>query len=177
MKTERLVSLPRVLFWEFIQNLPFLIGFVLGFRLWARDRWIAAIICLVVGSILGSLVIYATESKIVEGHREPVQVTIANTLVILVSMFVLMLYLSAGWGSWQTDLLAGGVVGLVIGGVQSLAAREPLSISHCVAFASSMALVIICTRVFITTLPTVVAILVLTTILTLAIVLLDYYIK
>lgn len=177
MKTEHLASLPRVLFWEFIQNLPFLAGFILGFRLWNGNRWIAAIICLVVGSALGSLVIHATESKIVEGHREPVQVTIANTLIILASMFVLVLYLSAGWGSWKTDLLAGGVVGVVIGAVQSLAAREPLSISHCVAFACSMALAIICMRVFVTTLPAVAAILVLTTIITLAIVLLDYYIK
>lgn len=168
------MRLPRVLFWEFVQNLPLVTGFVMALSLWQRGQGGAAIACTATGSVTGSLVIRVTESKIVAGHREPLRVTVANVVTMAGLMLALVVYLSAAWSSWKTDLWAGACVGIVLGAVQDLAAREPIGVRHCVALASSFSPALIGTRVLVDNLPLLGNILILTAVVTLIIVVVDY---
>jgi hypothetical protein len=168
------VKFLKAIFWEFVQNLPLIAGFIVALALWQQSKWGAAVACMVAGSVIGSLVIRLTESKIVESHREPLRVTIANIAVMAVLTFVLVAYLSVHWSSWKTDLLFGAVAGLGVAVAQDLAAGEPIGIRHCVALGFSGLVVLIGIRVLAATLPILASILIVTTVATLIIGLIDY---
>jgi hypothetical protein len=171
------VRLWRALFWEFVQNIPFVTGFILAISLWQQGEWSgwgAAIACIAVGSIVGSLLIRATESKIVAGHREPLRVVVANIAAMTVLMTAAVAYLSASWSSWGTDVLVGAVAGVALGIVQDLAAGNRIGVRHCVALGCAAPLALIGVRVLVATLPALANILIVTTVLTLIIGLIDY---
>lgn len=128
----------NALFWEFVQNLPLVAGFFVALQLWRQGWVVGAGASMLVGSTLGALTIWATESKVIKGHREPVRVVVTNALAITLLMFVSVAYLSAGWGNWGTDLAVGILAGVGLGAAQSLAAGEPIAIRHCLAFAASL---------------------------------------
>jgi hypothetical protein len=178
MKIDRLqgtsTGLLRALAWEFVQNLPLVAGFLLGLDLWQRHRPLLAVACIVVGSVLGSLAIWATESRIVAGHREPVQVVVTNVVVIAGLMFVLILYLSALWSRWWTDLLFGVAGGVLLGAAQDLAARSPIGVVHCAAMALAFALALVAIRLLSGALPLAANVLAITAFATLVIGSMDY---
>jgi len=168
------VRLLKTLGWEFVQNLPLLAGFVITFQLWRAGRQVPAIASAVAGSLTGSLVIRATESRIVEGHHEPWQVAVANTVGISALMVGAAAYLAAAWGSWRTDWVAGVVAGIALGALQSLAARERVSPLHCLAFACALPPVLLGVRLATATLSPWLAIPLLTAAATFIITLIDY---
>ena len=170
-RKNRLVPL---FFWEFVQNLPLIAGFLAGLHFWRGERpWLAGA-CLLGGSVVGSLLIWATESQMVEGHREPLRAVLVNVAVMAALMFVVVLYLAAGWSRWWTDLLVGGLVGMVLGIVQDLAARSPVGLRHCAAFALSFALGLAGVRLLAANLPLLINVLVITGVVTGGITLMDY---
>lgn len=168
------MKLLSLLFWEFLQNLPLIAGLVASLQLWQQDRYLAAVACVGVSSFTGSLIIRATESRIVANYRESLRVTIANIAVMAVLMLAAVAYLLAGWSSWQTDLFVGVLAGVVLGAAQGLAARKNISINHCVAFACAGPLALIGPRVLAAVLPVLPNILIVTVVVTLVVGLIDY---
>jgi hypothetical protein len=160
--------------WEFVQNLPPVAGFLLGLAQWRQERLGLAAASVAAGSLLGSFAIWATESRIVAGHREPLRVVVANVVVIAGLMFVLMAYLSAGWSRWWTDLLIGAAGGIVLGVAQDLAARSPVGPGHCAAMALAFALALLGIRGLVDALPLAANVLLITAFATVIIGLIDY---
>jgi hypothetical protein len=172
---ESRVKFFSAVFWEFVQNVPLVAGFYIALELWRQGQFVGAGASMLVGSAVGALTIWATESRIIAGHREPLRVVATNILGIALLMFVTVAYLSAAWGSWVTDLVFGALAGVALGVAQSLAAREPISIRHCLAFACSLPPALVGIRsLAASNLPVLVSILVITIVATLIIALVDY---
>jgi hypothetical protein len=169
-----LVKFLKIIFWESVQNLPIIAGFIVALALWQQNRWGGAIVCIVTGSAIGAFTIRITESKIVESRHEAWSVTIANIAVISVLAFILMIYLSAQWGSWQTDLLFGTLAGFGLAVAQDLAARERIGIRHGIALGFAVFIILIGIRALVATLPILANILIITAVITLIISLIDY---
>ena len=136
----------KVLFWEYLQNLPIFAGFVWGYDLWSQGRQELAVLCMAAGSLTGAALIALTESRKKAGHREPVAVLIGNSIVMTMIMLVMVAYLSAHWSNWLTDLLIGILAGAGLGALQSLSAREKISLRHCIALGSASPLALISIR-------------------------------
>lgn len=164
----------RAFFWEFIQNLPLLTGFMMALRLWPQGKLGMAVVCLLTGSVVGSLAIHLTESRIVEGYREPWRATITNMVVITLLMLLYAVYLSALWSRWWTDLFIGLVGGSGLRITQDLVSRSSLNLGRCALFGLSCAITLIGLRVFSANFPMGLGILAATTVATVAIVLTDY---
>ncbi len=165
----RLAKLARTFFWEFLQNLPLATGFIGGMRLWERNKW-AALGCAIAGGATSAWLIALTEPKIVAGHRESTRMALGNMLAFAVLMIALVAYLHAGWSDWKTDLLAGGCAGLALDRVQS---RQPLG-RHTLAMAAAggCGLALIRLLAGIPNWPS--SVLILTVVITLIVVVLDY---
>jgi hypothetical protein len=161
-------------FWEFMQNLPLVAGFILALKLWGQGKWPAAVACILAGSVAGSLIIRATESKIVAGHREPVRVVVANVMAMAMLMSVAVAYLAADWSSWGTDLLVGAVAGVAVGAIQDLVIGEPVGIRHCVALGCSAPIALVSARMFVAALSVWAGALIVTVVVTLIVGLVDY---
>ncbi len=164
----------RAFFWEFVQNLPLVGGFLSGLDFWQQGKLGVAITCMIAGSVIGSLVIWATESRIVKGHREPMQVVVANILAMVLLMFLLTLYMLSRWSGWWSDLLVGFVGGISLGVIQSLVAKSPVGFGHCMAFALSFALGLVGVRAVTSVMPVIANILVITAVVTAIITTIDY---
>lgn len=165
----------QAFFWEFVQNLPLVIGFAVALELWQQRRGLGAVAVMLGGSTLGALTIRATEAKIVAGHREPWRVVMVNILVMTTLMLAIIAYLQTGWSNWATDIVGGIGAGIVLGIAQSLAAGEPIGIRHCLAFACAFPPALIGTRqLFAAQLPILVNVLIITAGVTFIITLLDY---
>lgn len=164
----------RVLFWEFVQNLPLVSGFLWGLALWREGKWQLTLVVTVAGSVLGSLAIWATESKIIKGHRESWPVVGMNVLAITGLTIVLIAYLAASWSRWWTDLLAGAAGGIVLAVAQDVAAGNRIGLGHALAFALSFAAGLVGVRLLSGALPLLVSVLIVGLLVTAAIVLLDY---
>jgi hypothetical protein len=173
-RRSNLMDLPRVCFWEFVQNLPLVAGFLLGLQFWQSGWLWLALVSMIAGSLAGSVAIWLTESRIVEGHREPLPVVVANVVAITSLMVLLAAYLSAPWSRWWMDLLIGALGGAVLAAVQDLAARSAIGLGHCAALAVSAALALMGTRVLWAVLPLLINIVVVSVAVTVVIARLDY---
>jgi len=110
--------------WELAQNVPLIAGFLVSFHFWKQGQWSAALGCMLLGSALASLVIAITEPLIFPGHKETVRAMAGNVVAFSGLMVAGSLYLSAGWSSWWTDLVAGLAVAVALALAQEAAARE-----------------------------------------------------
>lgn len=128
-------QIAKILFWEFLQNLPLMAGFGLALTLGQRDQWLLAAGCMAVGGALGTGVIALTESRKVPGHREPWQVMALNFVGMTTLGLAITAYFLASWGNLFIDALIGIAAGMMLGIGQSLAAREPIGWRHCLALA------------------------------------------
>jgi uncharacterized membrane protein len=164
----------KAIVWELVQNLPLIAGFVLSLHLWQRDKLAWALVCMIAGSALGSLAIWATEAQIVPGHHEPLRVVVTNVVMFAGLMVIVAAYLSTAWSRWWLDLVLGVIVGAVLGAAQDLAARSPIGLGHCMALGLSFALGLMGVRLLTTSLPLAWSILIITVVLTVAIVAMDY---
>lgn len=113
------------IFWEFVQNIPPITGFVTAVWLWRQQRKRIALICVIVGGITGALLIRFTEATI-NNIVEPISVTITNVIVFSLGMLLFTMYLGAEGPSrcsnWKMDLVLGWGMGILIGVSQALAA-------------------------------------------------------
>jgi hypothetical protein len=111
----------QAVLWEFIQNLPLVVAFVAAVWLWARKRIAMAIVLAIAGSTVGSLIIRFTE-PLIHNYHEPIAATITNIVAMSIMMLLFTLYLGseAKWSSWKTDLILGGLAGVLLGVAQGL---------------------------------------------------------
>ncbi|MCI0399008.1 MAG: hypothetical protein L0322_29300, partial [Chloroflexi bacterium] len=128
----------------------------------------------ITGSLLGALLIGATEDRIVAGHREPPAVVLTNAAVMSLLTLGLGLYLLANWSNWRSDLLGGALIAVLLSAAQSAAARERIGLGHTAAFALAFPLGLMITRLLVELLPGWAAVLSITAIVTVVISLVDY---
>ena len=137
----------RPLFWESIQNLPMILGFLSAARL-LEYSFLLALLALMTGILLGNLVMHATEPKL---HTKPTESTLKGTLINIAAFVVLsipfLFYFSVDnlWISWKTDLILGVVAGILLTLVQSTAWEGPKSrmLLHGLAMAVSFPLIMV----------------------------------
>ncbi len=137
----------NAVFWEFIQNGPVVVLFVIAVWTWARGRKMLAIVCALTGAVIGSLIIRFTE-PVATGYQEPIEVTAVNvvTMSLLQVLFAVYLGTEANWSNRKTDLLLGAIAGLCLAVAQGLASRgsPPIAVVvHSVALALVGGLVLI----------------------------------
>jgi len=142
----------QALFWEFVQNLPAVVGFVGAVWLWRHRRRREAVVGAFIASLSGALLIRFTEVKI-NDIIEPVAVTVTNFLVFWFGILLIMIYLGSEgrtkWSSWRTDILLGWAMGVLIAVSQAIAAAEGQVwgiIVHALAMALPIPLVLIIVR-------------------------------
>lgn len=170
----RLLKFLQAFFWEFVQNLPLITGAIVALDLWQLGRWEFAVACLVSGNVVGAFVIRVTESKIVEGHREPLRVTIVNIAVMTLLAIAFLIYFSQDWSNWKTDLVLGATAGLGGAVAQDIAAGTPIGFRHSVALGFAAPIVSIGIRVLVAATSIPVSVLIITTVVTLIISSIDY---
>ena len=136
-----------LLVWEFAQNLPLVVGFIVALDCWQQGEEMIAIACMVAGSVAAALVIRVTEPKIFEGHRESMPAVIANILVFPLLMLVLVIYLSTSWSCWWTDVVGGLIVAAVLEAVQEQAAKERFGAVRSLALGLSCSVSLIIIRI------------------------------
>ncbi|MBN2004798.1 MAG: hypothetical protein JXA21_15680 [Anaerolineae bacterium] len=151
-----------------MQNIVLLTGFFLSLTIWQRGRIGLALVCMVVGGVLGAWNIRWIEWKF-KGHAEPLKVTWTNAIVMPVLMLVFVAYLTAGWSNWLTDVLFGALGGFTLSATQRLTLKAPLDLARSLAFAVAFPLTLVAIRA-VMTLSVIVTILLSTTIATLLIV-------
>lgn len=112
----------NAIFWEFIQNAPVLVLFMAAVWLWAKGRRRDAIVCSVIGAVVGSLLIRFTE-PFISGYHEPWSVTLVNVVAFGGLQVLLAAYLGgeSRWSSWKTDALFGGLAGVGLALAQGVA--------------------------------------------------------
>ena len=132
--------------WEFAQNLPLVVGFIVALERWQQGEEMSAVACMVAGSVIAALVIRVTEPKIFEGHRESMLAVIANILTFSLLMLVLVAYLSTDWSRWWMDVAGGLIVAVVLAVVQDRAARERFGVIRSLALGLSCSVSLIFIR-------------------------------
>lgn len=141
----------NALFWELAQNASGVVPFVLAVWLWAQRKRGMSILCLSVGGVASSLVIYLTESA-KTGHAGSFPVLIANVVVISLLQLLIVPYLGsqARWSNSKTDWLIGALAGVALAVAQGLAAAGQDSLAsillHSAALAVGCALVLVNVR-------------------------------
>jgi hypothetical protein len=140
----------NAIFWEFVQNLPVIVMFVMAVWYWAQGRRKEALICVTVSAISGALVIRFTE-PLISGYEESMTTTLVNmvTFGLLQALFVAYIASDIKWSNWKMDLILSGTagVGLAIAqGVSSPGASLIGVVLHSLALGVMSALVIIAIR-------------------------------
>ena len=167
-------------FLELVQNLPLMISFVAAVWLWGREYGRQAILFLMAGSIISSLLIRFTEPSI-HGYHEPIGVTVVNfvSLGLVMALFTIYLGSETKWCNWKTDLILGGLAGILVGTAQGAASPGAPIVGvavHSLAFALSAPVALIGIRVLKTktSLEALTGSLVITALVTIIISLVDY---
>ena len=112
----------RIWFWESLENIPLLLGFIFTVRLW-DEHLLAGLIVLVFGMGFGVLVTRWVEPNL---HKTHYAVSWKSALmnffifVLLAIPFVYYFLGKASWLNWKTDLVAGISVGALMSYLQSL---------------------------------------------------------
>jgi len=133
--------------WEFLQNLPLILGFLAAARLW-RENLILALTALIVGIGLGILLMHYTEPFL---HKEKYPPTWKGDLINLGLFVVIALpflyYFSTEnrWINWKSDLIAGVLVGALLSLGQTIGWKGEKSrmLLHGAAMAASFPLIMI----------------------------------
>jgi hypothetical protein len=137
----------QALKWEFLQNLPMILGFLAAARLW-RGNLRLALSVLIIGIGLGILLMHFTEPFL---HKEKYPPTWKGDLINL-GLFVVfalpfLYYFSTEtrWINWKSDLIAGVVVGvlLTLGQAIGWTGKKSRMVLHGVAMATSFPLILI----------------------------------
>lgn len=165
----------KIIFWEYIQNLPIIAGFVAAFGQWQNGKYLPASLYIVGGSVAAAILIFVTEVRKQDGYKEPRIVLLANMIGMTAIMLLMVIYFGAHWGNWISDLVLGVMVGVGLGMVQSLTAKKPINWIHCIALGIASPLILISIREFLhTTWPLWLHILLVCSLATLIISVIDY---
>lgn len=141
----------RALFWESLQNLPLLGGFLVGARMMQNGRVGLALVCALVGILLGVLVMHFTETRLhPDTYTSTLKGVVVNALVFFVLAVPFLFYYGgqARWIGWRSDIVLGVVIGLVMTAGQGLGwegDRRRL-IQHAAAMAAACPLIMLAIR-------------------------------
>ena len=165
-----------VLFWEFLQNLPLGIGFIIGGHFWGFST-VFSIGLMIFCGICSGLIIRVTEKRIVDHYTESKRASFGNMCIFSAVMIGLNAYFASNWGNLFYDLLLGGFAGALLSISQSTLEQQKISIPHTLAFALCTPLVIISLRILLNQqfLPLWGVILMMTLIISLIITKIDYF--
>jgi riboflavin transporter FmnP len=142
----------NVVFWEYIQNLPVVLGFGIAVWLWVRDKYMKASVVIASGAVLGAVIIRYTERYLLgRAYMEAWSVTVVNVVGFAAVMLLFTLYLSreTGWSNTYVDMTLGALAGGGFALAQSLAAEDLLLIGivlHGVSLAVAAAVVLLMLR-------------------------------
>ena len=115
------MKLHTIWFWESLENLPLLMGFVVAARL-RSENFIAGLVALIAGIGLGVLVTRSIEPRLHKGSPPIRWVSTLINFVLFVLLAIPFLYYfraETDWFNWKTDLLGGLGAGLLLTLVQS----------------------------------------------------------
>jgi len=141
----------NAVFWEFTQNLPGIVLFVVAVWWWARQSRGKASLCILVGAIVSSLIIYLTESA-KTGHVETVRILVVNIVIMTLLQALILPYLGveAKWSHRKIDLIVAGLAGSTLAIAQGLADQDspPLIgiVLHSAALAVAIAAILVNVR-------------------------------
>ena len=165
----------KIFFWEFLQNFPLLLGFTFALDKAKHNAWVLMFLSSFFGSTIGSQIIRFTEPFILPGEREPVNVTITNMIIFFVTAIAMAVYFAQRWGSWWTDLCLGIFIGGFLGYAQDLAAgNNKIGFRHILALILAFIPALFAIRLLTERYTPLWAALLLNTMITLVIVLIDY---
>ena len=144
------MKLLTVLFYESIQNFPMILGFIFAACIW-RQNWLAALIILTAGVLLGVVTMHFTEPKL---HQKPIEPDYKGDIInfvlftVLAIPFIFYFNTENRWINWKTDITAGLIVGVLLTVGQSLAWEGAKSrmIIHGFAMAISFPLILLSIR-------------------------------
>ena len=115
--------------WESLENLPMILGFVIGARLW-DENLPAGLTVLVVGMALGVLVTRLVEPNLHKANHKVRWKSVLINFLLFVTLAIPFIYyfrVDSHWFNWKTDLLGGLMAGLLLTLVQSTHWRGPKS--------------------------------------------------
>jgi hypothetical protein len=172
---EEGVRFVRVYFWEYVQNIAFLVGFVWSLRFFREDQFLIALIILVGSSFITAVIIRWTERYIANTHHETVQATIANGTYMTIAGVIMVLYMNQ-ISFWWADIVVAGVIGGGFGFFQIYVQKQSFQeeVDHAIAFFLAAGISLLSLRFFLNFNEWVAAIVV-NAILTLIIVIVDYW--
>lgn len=171
----RLERFGKVYFWEFLQNFPLLLGFLLALEQSNQKNWLFMFLFCFFGSVFGSFAIRYTEPKITSGKLEPLSVTLTNLVSFSLIAGIVAIYFSQGWGNWMTDCLIGFGLGIVVGYGQDLAeGKKKPGVRHILALSIAFIFALIAIRYVAQVFLPVWGGIILTAVVTLVIVMIDY---
>jgi len=141
------MKLYQVLFWESLQNLPMILGFMIAARI-RTQSFLLALFVLLLGIVGGNVIMHFTEYKL---HETPVKSSITGTLVniimftVLAIPFLFYFTVDTRWINWKTDILFGVVVGVLMTAGQTTVWEGPKSrmVIHGAAMAASFPLIML----------------------------------
>jgi hypothetical protein len=147
-----MIVLFKAFLWEFVQNLPVLLGFAAAVWWWAKDERGKTVAASAAGGALGALVIRYTEAwKIGRPFMEPWSVTLVNVVGFTLFLLLFAIYLGheGRWSNRRMDGALGALAGAGFALAQGLAAPGAPVIGivlHSVALALAAAVVLILIR-------------------------------
>jgi hypothetical protein len=116
------MKLHTVWFWESLENLPLLLGFVLAARLWQANVLIGLAV-LVLGMGTGVLITRLVEPKLHKEYRAVRWGSVIANFLLFVTLAIPFLYYfraESAWANWKTDILGGFLAGFLLTWIQSL---------------------------------------------------------
>lgn len=133
--------------WEFLQNLPLILGFVAAVRL-RFTYWVAAFVVLGLGIGIGIIMMHYTEPFLhQEKYPQNWRGDLINFALFLLMAVPFLFYFSVQnrWINWKTDLAAGVVLGVLLTLGQSLGwqGKKSRLALHGIAMAVSFPLIMI----------------------------------
>jgi len=115
------MKLFTVWFWESLENLPLLLGFVVAARLW-QENLIAGILALFLSIGIGLLIARVVEPKLHKTqHLVRWKSTLINFVLFVGLAFLFIYYFRADtrWINWKTDIFAGLAAAILLTFIQS----------------------------------------------------------
>ena len=115
------MKLLSVWFWESLENLPMILGFVIAARLW-ENNLPAGLSVLIVGMMLGVFITRMVEPKLHKAKHEVRWLSVLVNFLLFVTLaipFVYYFHADTAWLNWKTDLLGGLAAGLLLTFIQS----------------------------------------------------------
>lgn len=136
------MKLFNAVFWEFVQNLPAILGFVVASRFWESNRQARGVLCMTTTCFMGAFLIQVTEPSIIgKTSPDPVGDFLANSFAFSLLSILALLYFEREQ-KLQTDIIVGALLGVLLALIQAMlmGIALPDVLMHGVAMAVALSL-------------------------------------